>query len=177
MSVSIIEAQIDAVREEATRAQAHHNRSVKAVNSDSRLSDEGRREELAQWNASTKLTLQGLRAKEEQIVKNAIIDREKQIDAKMGNTASDLIAFRDAQDRAERIETVNEAQRIMERALRTDDTSLAHAIFRRSIEQGWKSPIEPFTKAKPDLAGVVKELAVLSTFRDSTFARTVAYSI
>ncbi|MDQ1130244.1 hypothetical protein [Microbacterium sp. SORGH_AS_0888] len=49
----------------------------------------------------------------------------------------DIIAIRDAHDRAERITTSAEAERILERALRTNDTSLAYAVLHQAAERSW----------------------------------------
>lgn len=176
MSIALVDAQLEAIRAEAKSAQDRYAHTVETINGDRSLSDEGKQEEIAQWKAATKEKVDAARAKELTIVNAAIADREKQIDSKMGNTASDLIAFRDAQDRAERIENADDAQRIIERALRTDDASLAGAVFRRSLEAGWKSPIDTLTRVKPEIVEAVNDLTTFTKFRDNSWARTVFYS-
>lgn len=175
MSITLVDGQLDAVRAEAASAQSQFTATVSTIESDTKLSEQGKSEEIAQWREATKSTLDKLREKEHSILDGAILDREKQIDAKMGNTASDLIAFRDAQDRAERIESADEALRIIERAVRTNDSSLAGAVLRRSLSSGWATPVEMLTKAKPELADAVNDLKLFTRFRDDTFSRAVAY--
>lgn len=48
-----------------------------------------------------------------------------------------IIAFRDAQDRAERLEHREEAEAAMRRALETDDPMMVTAIARKAHTQGW----------------------------------------
>ena len=176
MSIAYVDGKLEEVRAEAKSAQDRYNSTVESINGDRSLSDEGKQVEIAQWKAATKEKVDACRAKELAIVNTAIADREKQIDAKMGNTASDIIAFRDAQDRAERIENGEDAQRILERALRNDDSSLAGAVFRRALEAGWKAPIDTLTRVKPEIAEAVNDLASFTKFRDNSWARTVFYS-
>jgi hypothetical protein len=177
MSIAHVDAQLDTIRAEAQSAQDRLTRSIQEISGDRSLSDEGKQEGIAQWKSASKETLDGLRNKELAIVNAAIADREKLIDSKMGNTATDLIAFRDAQDRAERIDSAADAQRVLERALRTDDSSLASAIFRRSLEAGWQSPIDTLAAVRPEIAEAVKDLATFSKFRDNTMARAMFYGI
>jgi len=176
MSIAQVDSQLDAIRAEAKQVQESHSRTIKEINGDRSLSDEGKQTETAQWKAATKERIDALRNKELAVVDAAIVDRERLIDSKMGNTASDIIAFRDAQDRADRIENADEAQRVLERALRTSDASLAGAVFRRSLSAGWKAPVETLTTARPELAEAVKDLRTFADFRDNKMARTLFYS-
>jgi hypothetical protein len=176
MSIAYVDSQLDAIRAEAKQMQESHSRTIKEISVDPKLSDEGKKAETAQWKAALKERNDTFRNKELAIVDAAIVDRQRQIDSKVGNTASDLIAFRDAQDRAERIENADQAQRVLERALRTSDASLAGAVFRRSLEAGWKSPIDTLTAARPELAEAVTDLRTFAEFRDNKMARTAFYA-
>lgn len=176
MALSYVETQIEAVRAEAKTAQDSLARSVNEIDRNTTLSDEGKKLEIAATKESFKARLSTLRAKEHTILREAITTREKTLDAKMGNTSTDLIAFRDAQDRAERIDSADEAERIITRALRTDDRSLAHAIFRRSLENNWRAPINAFTQQNPDLADAANELNQLARFSENSFQRALAYA-
>jgi hypothetical protein len=176
MSIAYVDGKLEEVRAEAKSAQNQYTATIETINGDRSLSEEGRQAEIAQWRAATKEKVDACRAKELTIVNAAIADREKQIDSKMGNTSSDIIAFRDAQDRAERIESADDAQRVLERALRNDDSSLAGAVFRRSLEAGWQAPIDTLTRVKPEIAEAVNDLSSFTKFRDNSWARTVFYS-
>ena len=176
MSITYEDQQLDAVRAEARSSYDSYYRAVESIKGDRSLSDEGKSEQIARWHSSTEAKVAGLRERELSIVNDAITAREKQIDAKMGNTSSDLIAFRDAQDRAERIDSADDAQRIIERALRTNDASLAGAVFRRSLEAGWKAPVDALKHAKPEVSEAVADLALFTRFRDNTLGRAAAYS-
>jgi hypothetical protein len=176
MSITYVDNKLDEVRAELEQARKAYTAATSEINADTKLTEAGKQEELGQYRDRFKNTANELRAKEMKLVEDAITEREKQIDAKSGSTSSDLIAFRDAQDRAERIEGEADAQRVIERALRTNDSSLAHAVFRASMDHGWKTPAETFAQAKPELAEVVKDLRLLTKFRDNSFARSLVYA-
>ena len=176
MSITIEDNKLDAVRAEAEAARSRYRNTTEEINKDPKLSEEGKRAEIDQWREATKITLAELREKELKIVDEAIEAREKRIDASMGSSSTDLIAFRDAQDRADRLESPAEAQRILERALRTNDTSLAGAVFRRSLDANWREPIETLTSVRPDLGEAVKDLALFTNFRNNSMGRAMAYT-
>ena len=176
MSVTNEDKRLDAIRAEVASTQDRYRANADAVNANSNLSAEGKQAEIAQWRDLTKAKLDDLRRQEHQIVEEAITAREKLIDSKIGTSASDLIAFRDAQDRAERLDNDNEAQRVLERALRNDDTSLAGAVFRQALEKGWRTTIATLTTAKPELGDAVNDLTILSKFRSNTMRRAMAYT-
>jgi len=177
MSVAYVDGLIDEVRAEATRLQTHLMRELEAINRDTSLSEAGKAQQRDQTRAATKSQMQALNAKELHLVDEEIARLERQLDAKSGNTSSDLIAFRDAQDRADRIADWTEANRILERALRSDDKSLAHAVFRVAIEKRWRSTIELFTTANPALAEAANDLGIWKKFREPDFGRALAYSL
>jgi hypothetical protein len=176
MSVAYVDSQLDAIRTEAKKVQESHSRTIAEISVDPKPSNQGKQAEMAQWKAALKVQNDTFRNKELAIVDAAIVDRERQIDSKMGSTASDIIAFRDAQDRADRIENADEAQRVIERALRTNDSSLAGAVFRRSLSARWKAPIDTLTAVRPELAEAVEDLNTFTSFRDNKMARTVFYA-
>jgi len=176
MSIKYVDGQIDLIRAQASSVQVAHGRSIAAINSDPTLSPEGKRVQLAENGERVKAQLQDLKAKEMQLVDDEILRLERMLDAKAGSTSSDIIAFRDAQDRAERISDSDEATRILSRADRTGDMALAHAVFRRAIDSGWKSTVQAFAQANPDLAEAANDLTTWKRFREPDMNRALAYS-
>jgi len=176
MSVAYVDGLIDKVRAEASQTQIAHGKIIAEINADTTLSAEGKRLRVSESNDSIKAHLQALKAREMQLVDDEITRLERLLDAKAGTTSSDIIAFRDAQDRAERISDWNEADRILERAERTGDKTLAHAVFRRALDSGWTSTTQAFAKANPDLAEAAKDLSTWKRFREPDMSRALAYS-
>ena len=176
MSLNEVEQKIEALWKEAEQTQSSLSRLIAEVQADTRLSEDGKKEEIAGLKEGHKNKLTALRDTEKQMVNDAILGLERRIDSRIGNSASDIIAFRDAQDRAERVENSEEAERLMKRAIVTEDKSLAHAVFRRALETGYKTTIKSFTDAYPDLSDVARDLSTLTKFRDSTFERAMRYA-
>jgi hypothetical protein len=175
MSLDTLNSQVDALRAEAASTLSAYSSQINAVESDSNLSTEGKTTQKRQINENAKAAMSALRAKETAAIDMKVRDIEKVLDSKVGSTASDIIAFRDAQDRAERFENGDDATKALERAIRTDDTVLAHAIFRRGIESNWRSVLGAFGKAYPDKQDLVAELAYLREAQTNTFGRGMHY--
>jgi len=177
MSVVEVDKKIESLWKEAESMQASLSRLIAEVHADTKLSEEGKQEEIDALTEGHRAKLTDMRDAEKQLVDTAILDLERKIDSRTGNTASDIIAFRDAQDRAERLESAEDAERLMKRAIVTEDDSLAHAVFRRSLEHGYRSPVDAFTKARPELAEVASDLSALTSFRNKSFERAVRYAV
>jgi len=176
MSIAYVDGQIDNIRAEASQVQIAQGKAMQEINADSSLSSEGKQLHLSENRDRTKSRLETLKAKEMQLVDDEIVRLERLLDAKAGSTSSDIIAFRDAQDRAERISGADEATRILTRAERTGDKTLSHAVFRRSIDAGWTAATQAFSQANPELAEAAKDLSTWKRFREPDMNRALAYS-
>jgi hypothetical protein len=177
MSTEYVEERIQGIRDRAKQQMKALDQSLRAIAADESLSDQGKTTQREQTRASYKAHLRTLRQEEEGLIDGTIKTLERELDAKTGNTSTDIIAFRDAQDRADRIANGTEAQRIMARALRTSDTVLAHAVFRRALEDGWREPIKQFLAEKPGAEDTVNDLERLRHLRDDSLSRTMIYAM
>ncbi len=177
MALDTFEAEIDGYRDEAKTLIKRRDREVAGVQANPNLTDAGKREEIANLDSYYKPAAKALRAKEDAAIVSKETELKRRIESRAGVSSTDIIAFRDAQDRADRLESSSEAQRMLERALRQQDTSLAHAIFRRSIDEGWRDVLETFVAAHPDLKDVVRDLNTITAFKANTMPRTMAYAI
>lgn len=177
MSLDALDAQLDDLRQQAANLQQNTAQQKKNIASDTTLSEEGRRNQTHEVVAAAKERANTLREKEVQLVKSHLRTLETQLDAKVGSGATDLIAFRDAQERADRIDEREDAQRLMGRALRSNDRTLAHALFRKAIDQRWGDVIEQFTAEHPDSATTAKEIQTLDQHLKNSWRRTFAYLV
>lgn len=175
MSLDTLTAQVAGFRDEAKRAGDQYGRQAKNIDQDPNLSAEGKKAAKTEVNTAARESLKALARKEADAVDMKVRDIEKIIDSKMGNTATDIIAFRDAQDRAEKFDNADDAHRVLERAIRSEDTALAHAIFRRGIEAGWRNVVDTFGNEYPDKRDIVGDLAYLKEAQRSTLARNMNY--
>jgi hypothetical protein len=177
MALGYLATEIAAVREKARSYQDGYNSSINQINADATLSDEGKRIALDEERDRAKATMRAFRDSEEALIAEALLIRNRTLDDQVGYSSSDLIAFRDAQDRAERLEGAEEALRVMERALRTSDRSLAHAIFRRSIDARWSAVQAAFLEVNPGLADIASDLQGLDNYNQQSFQRTAFYAV
>lgn len=177
MSLDALEAQIEGLREQATRIQQSTQQEKKNIAADTTLSAEGKQHQTAEATSNARTRAAALRDKEVQLVKDRIRILETQLDAKAGSGATDLIAFRDAQERAARVEEKEDAARLMGLALRSNDRTLAHAIFRKSIDKGWRGVIQQFTDENPQSAEAARDIEILDQHLKNSWRRTMAYMV
>lgn len=176
MSLDNFKAKVDALRTQAENISKSYEADVRSIANDPNLSEAGRASQREEVRASVKPRLSALRAEEEKLIDQHISERQSKIESRSGVTSTDIIAFRDAQDRADRFEKQSDALPVLDRALRQGDTSLAHAIFRRGLEAGWRDVATRFTTEHPDLSDTVRELRWLTDLKANTFQRTIAYA-
>lgn len=175
MSLDTLNTQVDGLRDEAKSTASAYSQQARNIDRDPNLSPEGKTAAKAEVNTAARESLRTLSRKETEAINMKVRDLEKQLDSKMGSTATDMIAFRDAQDRAEKFDNPDDAKRVLERAIRSEDTSLAHAIFRRAIDANWRDVIATFGSEYPDKKDIVGELAYLKDAQKSTLARGMHY--
>ncbi|MET3510815.1 hypothetical protein [Plantibacter flavus] len=176
MSNYLLKEQILNVRKEATAMQNRYSAEAARISKDGNISDTYRSELLAQNTASAKEALKVLRDKEKALVEDRAKDLERILDSKVGRTSTDIIAFRDAQDRAEKIADADEAERIIGRALRSGDDSLAYAVFRRALDSRYANAINLFAAEKPSAADAAKDLIDVRDEQESTMERAMHYA-
>lgn len=170
-----VATQIKKLRETASVASREHSRQIDAINNDPALSDHGRKEKVAELEAARRAQRKALIAQEKEIINNKISALERRLDGYAGYSEANIMAFRDAQDRAEAIKDGDRAATVMARALRTNDRTLAHALFRRAVENRWQEARRAFAAENPTVASLASDVARLQQLRDESFNRAVAY--
>lgn len=176
MSLESFEASVENIRGEATKVAAEYNKLVKSVSENPNLTPEGKDAEKDALYNEFRPLMKELRAREEKQIELAINNRLTSIEAPAGGFAPNMMQdFRDAQDRAERIEKSDEALRIVQRSIRNNDKVLAHAVLRVAVEQGWSDVIDTFDATKPGTREAVDELSTLARFKDDSLSRTMHY--
>ncbi len=167
-----VDAAVTRLREQAKTAQAAHHDQVAKVERSTQLSDEGKRETLADITTEHRTRMNALLAQEKQIISTKIEELEKRLDAQ--RTPEEIIAYRDAQDRVEAVQEATRATELMTRALRSQDKTLALALFRAAIENGWTTAANLFREKNPSTATVISDIAQLMDLQHS-FSRAIAY--
>jgi hypothetical protein len=177
MSLDHFKSEVDDLRERAGRLSDAYAREVREINNNPELSDAGKAAARDKSYNHYYPLAKELQGKEMALIKSKTSELQRQLESRAGVTSADIISFRDAQDRADRLTDKAQALAMIERAMRQGDTSLAHAIFRRASEAHWPEVKNAFITEHPELKDVVRELNVLGDFKDQTFPRTMAYAI
>lgn len=166
---------IKAVRDDARASSNRHANAIDAINRDPNLSDQGKKEQIdaLEIDRATQRTT-GI-ATEKEIIKNKIAELERRLDGFVGYSSENIMKFRDAQDRAENIDNPEKAARVMARAIRTNDTTLAHALYRRALEERWDEARQLFTVSSPAVAQIAQDVQKLHELHNASFNRAVAY--
>ena len=170
-----VATRIKALRDSNKAASSEHSRAVQNINSDPGLSEQGKKERIDELERDRDAQRKAGIAAEKEIIKNKISEIERRLDGYVGYTSDNIMAFRDAQDRAENISDAEKAATVMARALRTNDRTLAHAVFRRAVENRWEEARRAFANENPTVAQLVGDIQKLNALHENSFNRAVAY--
>lgn len=91
--------------------------------------------------------MEKLRAEEDKRALDKKASLEGTITGSVGSDSASIINYRDAQDRADKLETNGEAARMMTRALNSGDKTLASAVAQAAVEKGWN---DVYLRPTPD---------------------------
>lgn len=170
-----VATQIKELRDANSNANREHARVIDAINNDPSLSDHGKQERIDALEADRTTQRRSSMEKEKQIIMNKIGELERLLDGFVGWSSENIMAFRDAQDRAESIDDPEKAATIMARAIRTNDKTLAHALYRRAVDQRWNDASRAFAADNPTVAQLVHDVQKLHALHDNSFNRAVSY--
>lgn len=166
---------IIALREKASQASSAYVQARDAINRDPSLSDQGKKERTDALEADRRTQRLAAMEQEKRIISDQIAVIERRLDGFVGYSSESIMAFRDAQDRAEAITDADRAASVMARALRTNDKTLAHALYRRAVDNNWTEARNAFATDNPTVAGLANDVHELREMRDAGFNRAVAY--
>ncbi|MFI7452329.1 hypothetical protein ACIBQX_32880 [Nonomuraea sp. NPDC049714] len=169
------------------RAQQRYMQRCADIRGDRDLSEHGKRKALARAYRETQTAVGALRDGAQQETGRRRAELEKKLFRAAGSDGMSTMAYRDALDRASQLKNVQDAQRMMRRAIRHGDDSLARAIFSTALdrvgnplERTWASVIDDFVdNAKPELRNDVNEYNSLlnGEGKMSRFEQAMATSI
>lgn len=162
------------LRDKGKAASNAHHRALKEIQADGNLTAQGKEQQTAEATTQHRANQRVLIEQEKKVINDKISALERRLDGHIGYSQTDIIAFRDAQDRAEAIETGERASKVMARALRANDRTLAHALFRAALENGWKDAAQQFAAENPSIATVAHDVRKLTQLLGG-FGRAIAY--
>lgn len=166
----------------AARISADAADKQRTIREDAAMSESGKRDHLVQLHERTRLALRDLRLEEDR----ALSTRRTQLEAKVfaglnrtGNPA-DVIAFRDAQDRAATLTKAADALRLLALAEQSGDHGLAEAVARRAVDMAspvndWDSVFQAWIEPRQHLVTYVDELGAIDAYTANPM-RSMAFS-
>jgi hypothetical protein len=177
MSLAQLESQINDLRAQAGRIQSRWARTNDLLDADNTLSDTGKRAKLDDEHAQVSAKLSDLRKKEKELITAKRQSLEKSLFGLSSVTSSDpgqIIAYRDAQDRAARLTQVDEAGEAFRTAIRSNDKTLSAAILARALASGWNSIIAEYVKQNPSAKEQLDDLAKIHDY--DSFGANLSYA-
>lgn len=176
----------DDIAEKAESIRVRLDSTVKAVKADADLNPDGRQRKIDEAHQSAKNQMDDLRAgwkaTKDKNAKSAV----REVFGAPYASGADAISVRDAEDRASRLETANEARDLMARAKRNGDTTLERAIaqeaYQRSNDQlgghHWAQILDDYIADRPVAAKKLRELRENTPGNfESEFSNTIMFSL
>jgi hypothetical protein len=159
------------IAEKAVGIHQNLSNTVARIREDKRLTPEAKRADITQAYNSAKEAMQSVQADLQQQQEAIKTDRVfRRVFGNSSATGADIIAARDADDRASRLESADEAASALARAEKNQDASLARAIALRAYQEakspfarGWAEVLSSYSGSRPGAAEDVAELARLSS--------------
>lgn len=165
MALTALNNELNNLRDTAAKLRSDYAREAEIINANSNLSMDGKRAELNQIQPEYKTKLAELDQRETAALEKTRLSLRRQI---TGTAAEgEVIAFRDAHDRAHGLETAAEAKTAMARALDVGDSSLTKAILDRAISKGWDATVELYTAAHPNMETTITDLVAIQRWHDN----------
>lgn len=178
MALDALNTELNALRDSAARLQNDFVNQLRALNENDQLSMEGKHAELARIEPEYSAKLSELDKREDAILERTRISLRQRITGTPDPT--DVIAFRDAHDRAGKIESSEAARTAMARAIDVGDEALAKAILDQAIAKGWDTTVQKYTSAHPEMNTTITDLYALYRWTDNIqneFERASAYRL
>jgi hypothetical protein len=177
MSLAQLESQIDDLRAQAERIQSRWASTTDRLDADNTLSDIGKRTKLDNEHAQVSAKLSDLRKKEAELIVAKRQSLERSLFGLSTVTSGDpsqIIVYRDAQDRAARLTQSDDAQEVFAAAIRSDDQTLAAAVLARALANGWSGIIAEYVKQNPNASEQLDDLAKIQEY--DSFGATLSYA-
>ncbi|WP_037870315.1 hypothetical protein [Streptomyces sp. SPB074] len=133
-------------------------------------SDHAKRVMAAKAFKSTEQQLETLRAGEEKALRDRRASLQRSMFGASGNQdPSNVIARRDANDRAAKLEDPRAAAEALARAEMEGDTTMSQAIATRAAQYGWGDVLSSYTSTRPGFQRAAEEFNGLPDPDDTEF--------
>lgn len=164
MTLDILDSKLTSLRAEAERLQHQWNRTISTVQSDTTLSEVGRREKLEQERATARERMKKLREQEDGLVATKKQALEKSLFGMSSTDPNRIIAYRDARDRARQLTREDEARELLTSAKLSGDSSLAQAILAAAIPNNWTAIVREYADSNPTAIQNLNDLKTIAEY-------------
>ncbi|AUN39980.1 hypothetical protein [Tsukamurella tyrosinosolvens] len=166
------------VRRETKELQRWLDNQVSTIRSNPRLTDQGRRQAIAEVTLAAKQSAaeHRQRMQADRTKQTAALER-KLWGVKPGADASEVLLMRDANDRASKVDGSEGAMAAMRSALLSGDNTLAKAIARLSVSRGWDEVSTAYLDEHSEDWQVLEELRAIPSGKHAHFADEAATAI
>lgn len=162
---------IDSITEAGIeRAREQYSKTVESTRANTRLTDDGRREQIAKAYLDARDQMDSLRAARTSKLASRTAGLERTLfGIKPTSSAQDVISARDAADRVDALALGDVAglSALLDRAIRIGDTVLAKECLRRGWDERSDHIIEKYSAAYPRDSVALEQLAQLAHDDDS----------
>lgn len=165
-------------RASADQVRSEYQSVIAEIDSDDTRTESWKQERRDKAHAEMVAKLRKAHEREKETIDNTIRHIRREMNSTFGEDGSSVIAYRDAQDRAGRLTTEEDAVRLIEQAERSSDRTLALAAFHRSVSKLWMEAVSTFTDSFPEYGAKAQELShVINLRRDPqhAMARSISY--
>lgn len=129
--------------------KASHLEAIRDIEADTRLSEDGKKIELAQTYEANQKEMDRYREKFEAETDKASVTAGKRLFGPTSGDPASLLSHRDALDRADKITTEEEGLAQIDRARYSGDESMVRALTLQAHRKGWDSVLGEVEKAAP----------------------------
>lgn len=175
MSLDQFNARIESLRAEATGTRTRYNTQREDVAADPTLTPEGKRLQTNEAAEAANAKLADLHQQEVKLIQSEYERLERAVFGTPPTDSSGIIAFRDAQERAIRLEYSEDghtaAAAYLRQAKLSGDQQLASAVLARAMDLGWSDLVGEYRDAYPTTARALDDLVALKRFASNSQAK------
>lgn len=145
----------------AETVQAGSRQQIEYIRADKRITDEGKRQQIAAVYLQAKRQLDALKADEANKRSSQITDLRRTLFGSPGTSdAQTAISYRDAQERvgALGLEDAGKAAKLLDQAELSGDEVMVKAIIQRAIDVQWVDVANKYIEAHPYYGAKLEEL-------------------
>ncbi|MGJ6124912.1 hypothetical protein QN239_20305 [Mycolicibacterium sp. Y3] len=178
MSLEDLDTEVAGYRAQAEQLTDEFKLAHAEIESDPRLSADGKREQLEPLHADVVEQINALRDREKAAIRGKKANLERRLfglSSTASNDPAKLVSFRDAQSRARQLEDADDAAELYESAKRSGDTILATAVLEKALVRGWSNIKEDYLATNTTARKDLDDLAALAKYTDNSLMNLVHY--